>query len=316
MKKIVVIISTFIVLSNLIFAQPPFDPWLVNVEAASAPQYITDMAKLVSILPNCCDTLQNSPPCYDSQLDSCGQWDVWKYDTAIAVHPNYPCCPILIRYKFRVCMSNPKKIQHFMLGYVIGEKNNDTCCVALKNYLNTGVPTWDADHQSQFEHDLYALMARQRFIEFNSGLRNAPPCCKDTLYCTYPNGSPRYDHIRISYVKGACRGCCVGYYTFDDGGAGWAYRPMDCSATECCRVVNKFCIDRATGTLIHTEDKSLLSPTPECLGNPISDVGCYQYWSSHISDSWTPHLEDTWVVPCKPTCELNFLNLGGSQIVH
>jgi hypothetical protein len=315
MKKVLVFICIAISIAQVSFSQPPppFNPWLVNVDPISAPQHIADMMKFVDIMP-ITDPLQFTPPCYDSPLDSCANWDIWKYDTALAIHPNYPCCPILIKYKFRVCASNPKIRQHYILSFVIGIKANDTCCTALKNYLNTGVSTWDADHQAQFEHDLNALMARQRFVEFNEGLMNADPCCRDTLYCTNPDGTPKYDHVRISYVKGACRGCCVGYYTFDDGSVGWSYAPKDCPATECCKVVNKFCIDRLTGNLIHTEEKSQLPAPPECLSNPMSEIECYNTWSSVYA--WPKHLEDTWVVPCKPTCNLNFLDLGGDKIVH
>lgn len=142
---------------------PPFDPWGVNVQ--SAMDLSTFSLQLEPFLP-LLDTLQRQARCPDEL--NCGNWSNWKFDTAIAVHPNYPNCPILINYRHRACLTNTLNIQHEIYGYVI--RDDLPGCTGLAAYLNSGSTTDQADKMNQLEHDIYGLMAKQRFIELQTFL--------------------------------------------------------------------------------------------------------------------------------------------------
>ncbi len=311
MKRFFLLISIIIAAGQVLLSQPPppFEPWLVNVAVENVPVYIQKLEPFTPLL-NETEPLQFTPPCYDDT--TCDNWDEWKKDTAIVEHPNFPGCPILVSLKHRVCISNPRIIQHYLLGYVIGQYQNDPDCDALENWLKSG-NQWLPDRQVQLEHDIYALMARQFFIDFNNMLMNSY-YGKDTLYCTKPDGSPDYDHVRVSYVKGACKGWCVGSYTLTEGSHGTWHHPKNCDESACCKVTNRFCIDRHSGQLMHYEEKALEGVPAGCYEDPMTIEDCYSFLTSLI-DEWDATLEDSWVIECRPTCDTEFLDLGGEQII-
>lgn len=171
---------------------------------------------------------------------------------------------------------------------------------------------------NQLEHDIYGLIAKQRFIELQTYLlENAPPL-RDTLLCDDPQGQ----HVRISYTKGQCRGFCVGYYSNSNstntGGQGVSYKPVNCGNDACCRVENSFCIDGTTGQLVHTETVTASTQQlVECYGYPMTNTECFNSILAGGHPNPGLHtLESSWVINCSPTCSLNFLDLGGEQMLE
>lgn len=304
MKKIFVLllvtVFSLIALNKVKSQPPPFDPWLVNVSPANAPSYIFDLTPVVELL----DTIQQPSACYDDDTE-CYNWSIWKFDTAIVVHPSYPGCPILINYRHRICQSNPRMIQHNILNYVI--RKDIPGCAALDSYLKSGSTISQSEKTNQLEHDIYGLIAKQRFIEFNNHIM----IHNDTLYCDDPPG----EHMRISYVKGSCKGWCVGYYSYPTSSTSYAtlYKPRNCDQDACCKVTNEFCIDRTTGQLVHNETTVESESPEECYVLPETLVDCYT--ALPITLEGDGYLESNWVIECTPTCDLEFLNLGGDQII-
>lgn len=142
-------------------------------------------------------------------------WTAWRFDTAIAIHPSYPNCPILINYRHRVFTSNALFIEHEIFGFVV--RNDLPGCTGLSAYLSSGSTSDQADKVNQLEHDIYGLMAKQRFLELQNSLLGLPPAQRDTMFCSDPQGQ----HVRIGYTKGQCRGFCVGYFSFPGSGGGY-----------------------------------------------------------------------------------------------
>ncbi len=280
-----------------------FDPLLVNMDVAKAPYFIDKIEPMthigISLAP------EPVPPfsCYEDS--TCTNWGPWKTDSAIVIHPLFPDCPIYIGYKHRNCATNQKLQQHYMtcLNYL----ENDPDCSSLHLWLTNGVigpgGTIDPDKMNKLEHDVYALLAKQIFIQFND---MEMKYMGDTLYCD------TYDNYKVSYAKGTCTGRCVGYYTCGTPGArAIVIYPKACDADACCKVTNAFCIDRATGVLIHQEDIEMGNQSPNCTAAPMTDNECYDMHN----DTEQSSLEEVRVLNCKPACDINFVNFGGDQIV-
>lgn len=286
---------------------PPFDPWPIGIDS---PGDLSDFTEALVDWTPLLDTLQRQSRCPDDS--SCGPWTNWKFDTAIAVHPSYPNCPILINYRHRTCLTNSLNIQHEIFGYVI--RDDLPGCTGLASYLSSGTSTDQADKMNQLEHDIYGLMAKQRFIELQTFLLGAPPAQQDTLFC----GDPQGEHVRISYTKGQCRGFCVGYFTMAEFGSAVSYKTSNCGNDACCRVENSFCIDEVTGQLVHTENVTSSTPQlAECYDYPMTNTECYnELILGGYPNAGLHTLESSWVINCRPTCSLNFLDLGGDQIVE
>lgn len=286
-------------------AWDPFDPVLVNVpDVQTAQKFIAKIDPIREFYDPFEDPI---PPfsCYND--NSCTVWGPWKKDTAIIAHPNFPDCPIYIGYRHRNCTNNQKLVQHDITGFSYLE--NDPDCASLKTWLLNGSggttpEVVDPERMNQLHHDIYALLAKELFIQFNSHLMG----WGDTLYCD------DYEHYKVSYVKGTCTGWCVGYYTCNATGTWMSIaKKRVCDADACCKVSNYFCIDRTSGTLIHREEVEDGGSQPSnCTDAPVTDNECY---NDH-GDSPTSTLEQVRVINCGAACSLNFLNLGGDQIVN
>jgi hypothetical protein len=177
---------------------------------------------------------------------------------------------------------------------------------ALLEHINNPDETIASDRQNKLNHDLYALVAKERFIESNNALMNPPlpSIPADTLYCDQPQ------IYRVNYVKGTCNGFCYGYYTYPESNGGdFVWSPRTCDDQACCMVTNLFCIDRATGNLVHTEHVTSDGSSTSCGDDPLTLVEC----STSLPQL---DLETVWVLPCRPTCELNFLDLGGEEVIE
>ncbi len=288
-------------------AGDPFNPILVNVnDQVQAAVFVEKYEGIREniVLP---DTPVPDLSCYDDGV--CIHWGNWKKAEAIVSHPKFPDCPILIGYKHRNCVDDQSVVQHHITS--VSFREGDSECSELEKWLygegGSVSKDPDPDKLNQLYHDLYALLAKEMFIEFNEGLVQSK---LDPLYCD------DYTHYKVSYVKGSCTGWCVGFYKFMI----WDWEisftlsvPQNCDEKACCKVTNEFCIDRKTGKLVHQEGVTY-GPEPEiCDAKPISDNECYEMHNSWLLSGL---LEQVRVQSCKPACDIEFLDLGGDVIVE
>ncbi len=301
MKSILFILVAIVATLPLKAQWDPFDPILVNVADVQMAEKFLEKCEVVRFR----DLFPEPQPvpdfsCYNDS--SCTTWGPWKKDTAIVSHPLHPDCPIYIGYLHRNCTTDQSFVQHHITSMTYRE--NDPDCTSLNIWLLNGGSAPDPDRLNQLYHDLYALLAKEMFIEFNNLSMYG---WNDTLYCD------AYTHFKVSYVKGTCMGWCNGYYRHNDTGVySVTGYPKYCDADACCKVTNAFCIDRKTGKLKHSEDVEYGPQPTKCEVEPITENECYEM--HHDSEYST--LEQVRVLKCKPSCDINFLDLGGDVIVE
>lgn len=263
------------------------------------------------------DILRNSGQIVDSQTvteplpcdgmttsGDCQNWSPWTNNCyAYVAHPFFPRCVIKAQYRTRYCMDGSNKYQLDVQGFRLLNYNRD-CFILLKDYI-MGNP-------NQFEHDLYSLIGRQLFITFNKDLMNRPECCRDTLFCTDIYGNPKPNPVRITYIKGHCRGCCNVQYITDDGHTTASdYIMHDCSGTTCCKVTNQMCIDRKTKALMQNESIEVSNTAATvCAGYPMTNKDCLYYFKNKHKN-----IVSIDVTPCKASCGLVPLSLGNGPII-
>lgn len=301
--KILLLLACLTLGGDFLHSQPPPpDYTYVNVPFANQSAFATHANEMLVTMPQS-DSLQITPPCFGSDT-TCAGWTPWSRDTAIAEHPNFPGCPILLTYKFRHCTSNSLLGEQYIEHWAVSNDSTNVACSALYAYLEAGSLTLQAQRAAQMEHDLYALITKHHFIEFNQDLMDSPVPINDTIYCDDPALT-----YKRSYTKGSCLGYCVGYYTRPGSGLIRWWKSRTCDAESCCQVDNQFCIDRASGTLVHTETATQFGNTNSCYQPPMTMNECFNL-------VYLEQMYDHRVIDCQPTCNLNFLNLGGDQIIE
>jgi hypothetical protein len=280
-------------------------PDLTPIEEADFIGRVADLVNLSEV-----DSTQIAPPCYDR--DSCidpltgnSNWTTWNLDTAIVIHPLFPDCPILLDYRFRRCIGSDNKYQHYIDRFVIPD-SADARCNALLSFLEAGNNDQAASAVGvELLHDIYAIIARDRFIDFNQQSME-DTTYPDTLYCDSP-----YLTYRGAYYTGTCMGACRAYIqnpNYSNSGVLTTFHA--CFEESCCRVENRFCVDRQSGTLVHNSNTDGSDSPVHCHDYPFENINdCY----SAIGETF---IYDMRMLPCRPSCIINQANWGGTQIIE
>ncbi len=309
-KRYVAILICLFSLATYVKAQPNSSVVYINVPDAKVNEYTFATKELMEDWKLPPDNLNDTPICYDYDDQDCldeneqPAWNKWVYTRAIVEHPNFPGCPISIRYKTRVCKTNHLIRQQYIMDIALVNKKN-TNCETLRNYLGwTGTPEDVYSFKdAQFVHDLYALVAKHNFKQFCENMN-------DYLFCG------DYDHVRISYYNASCQGACRGHFNIPIFGFNFSFvlsSPRPCNVTACCRIENYFCVEPETFELVHKEKVTPVA-TSDCL-HTQSDTqqNCLEYYLKFPFLS--QFLTDTWASKCnKIDCNMQFLDLGGDNM--
>lgn len=294
-------------------AQPPQD--LTNLNESDYKDLIEKLTELSAFVEsmdidhNPLDPVDPINEIFDHDCDLsntedeqvCNNWDSWVIHTYYIAHPNYPKCPLFVKIAMRLCLDDANNFQFKILNF--GAKENSKDCLGLKSYLE------EPGALNQLEHDLYSLVSRKIFLDANKDLMDK---VRDTLYCTYPDGSPKENNFRITYIKGNCRAFCWAHYEYTRNSEFkiMVKKPIPCLGTSCCKVVNNFCIDRKTKCIRQNEVVTPLNNETNNCENSVSNVDCYnlfkkyKYWKIVAIG----HTE------CKPSCDLKPLYMNDPVI--
>lgn len=253
-----------------------------------------------------------SPSSFDQSCDSnalndvagCKDWGPWSLDTYKIYHPKYPDCPIMVNFTIRICNSDNNTFQINIVNFSMDAKSDE--CKGLKEYLEK------EGALNQFEHDLFSLITRKIFVNTNLRLMNLPEGVRDTLFCTYPDGSPRENNVRVNFVKSSCKAYCYALYGIEGEGIGeiLSYAPQVCQGSSCCLYSNEFCIDRKTNRIIQNETTVPIGNGSSNCDVQISNNDCRKLFPE--GNGW--FIISIGHTQCKPSCDLKPLYMNDPVI--